>query len=365
MNFEQINSNLYEQISEILSQVYLWNTLWDYLIAFIVFLLIYFFVKIFRSIIISRLEKFSSSTSIEFDEFIVDNIKSLPSYFFWTLYIYFPLKYLSINPIADNAINIIFLIVILLQLIRIWINFIQYFLKTAILTDSEDEDNLTTYNLLVLISKIVIWATAVLFFLMNLWFEITPLLASLWIWGVAVAFALQNILQDIFSSISIYLDKPFKIWDFISVAGEFGTVKKIWIKTTRIKTLQWQQLVVSNKEMTDAKINNYGIMNNRRIVLKIWVTYETELEKLKKIPEMIRNIFEKQEISDNTNLLRVHFHEFWDYSLNYEIVYNILTSDYNVYMDIQEIINFALIEEFQKEWIQFAYPTYKIVNNDK
>ena len=191
------------------NEVYFWNTLIEYLIALWFVIILYIFIKIFRLIILKKLKKLSSSTDFKFDEFVVENINSLPRYFYWALYLYFPLKYLYLPENIDKAVDIIFLVIVLLQATRVWINFVQYILNKALLEKEDSKDNITTFNLLVLISKIVIWATAILLLLMNMWFEITPLLASLWVWGVAVAFALQNILQDIFSSISIYLDKPF------------------------------------------------------------------------------------------------------------------------------------------------------------
>ncbi len=351
-----------EHLKNFFEQVFLWNTLEEYTLALIIFVLLYIGVKIFKKVVLNKLEKASQKSWFEFDENIIEFIKSIPFYFYWTIYIYFPLKYLSLPEPVDLGIDGIFWAVVLLQFVRFALTMIRYFLSSKLLswTEEENQENKTTFNLLVLIAKIIVWATAVLLFLTNLWFEITPLLASLWVGGVAVAFALQNILEDIFSSISIYLDKPFKIWDFISIGWDFGTVEKIWIKTTRLKTLQWEQLVISNREITNARVNNFGIMDTRRIVFHIWVVYETSLEKLKKIPQIVESIFEDEFVKQNAEFGRAHFQSFGEYSLNYEVVYNVRFADYDVYMDTQEKINLLLIEKFRNEWIEFAYPTQSI-----
>jgi small-conductance mechanosensitive channel len=136
-----------------------------------------------------------------------------------------------------------------------------------------------------------------------------------------------------------------------------GTVKDIGLKSTRIVTLNGQELVVSNHEITSARINNYKKMQKRRIVFSFGVKYETPLKKLKKIPLIVKNILDKTELAE---LNRVHFKSFGDFSLVYEVVYFMLVPDYNKYMDTQQEINLALKREFEREKIEFAYPTQTI-----
>jgi small-conductance mechanosensitive channel len=136
-----------------------------------------------------------------------------------------------------------------------------------------------------------------------------------------------------------------------------GIVKKIGVKTTRIQTLQGEELVVSNNELTSTKIQNFGLMERRRIVFSVGVTYDTPYEKLKKIPDMIKEIIGKQKMAE---VDRVHFKAFGDSSLNYEIVYYVKVGDYNTYMDTQQAINLAIVEAFEKEKIEIAYPTQTV-----
>jgi len=161
----------------------------------------------------------------------------------------------------------------------------------------------------------------------------------------------------LFSAFAIYFDKPFKDGDFIIIGNDMGTIKHIGIKSTRIQTLEGQELVVSNSELTSIRVNNYMKMEDRRVVFKFGVEYSTSLEKLKKINEIVKKIVKG---AKNADLDRVHFKEFGDFSLNYEVVYYIHSPDYTEYMDVQQEINFKLKEAFEKEGIVFAFPTQTI-----
>ena len=187
--------------------------------------------------------------------------------------------------------------------------------------------------------------------------DIKSILAGLGIGGIALALAAQDTLKNFFGSLVIIADKPFEIGDFIVVGSNNGIVKKIGIKTTRIQTLQGEELIISNKELTESRIQNFGRMRERRIQFNFGVCYETPLEKLKKIPEIVKEIITNIE---KTRLDRVHFKEFGDSALIFEVVYYVLSPDYSEYMDIQQKINFALKESFEKEKIEFAYPTQTI-----
>jgi len=189
----------------------------------------------------------------------------------------------------------------------------------------------------------------------NLGVNITTLIASLGIGGIAVALALQNILGDIFSSLSIVLDKPFVIGDFIVVDEAVGTVEYVGLKTTRLRSLGGEQIIFSNSDLLKSRIRNYQHMQTRRIAFTIGVAYETTAEQLAAIPSMIRGIDGRQA---NTSFDRAHFKEFTASALNFEVVYNVASADYNVYMDIQQAINLALFQRFAVESIKFATPTH-------
>lgn len=202
--------------------------------------------------------------------------------------------------------------------------------------------------------RIGIWAFALLVILDNLGFKISSLVAGLGIGGVAVALAAQTVLGDLFSYITILFDRPFELGDFVVLGENAGTIEHIGIKTTRIRSLSGEQLILSNTAMTQATIHNYKRLKERRVVFQIGTTYETPLLKLKKIPDMIREIIEN---TPDTRFDRAHFFNYGDFSLNFEIVFFVLDADYNRYMDIRQTINFNIKSAFEKEGIEFAYPT--------
>ena len=202
--------------------------------------------------------------------------------------------------------------------------------------------------------KLVIWSIVLLVGLENVGVDVTSLAAGLGIGGIAVALAVQNILGDLFSSFSIYLDKPFVIGDFLAVDSLSGTVEHIGLKTTRVRSLTGEQLVFSNSDLLKSRIRNYGRMQERRALFTIGVTYDTAADKVEAIPEIIRDTIEKQ---SNTRFDRSHFKEFGDFSLDFETVYYMLVPDYQSYMDTQQQVNLQILRRFEAEGIEFAFPT--------
>jgi len=204
---------------------------------------------------------------------------------------------------------------------------------------------------------LILWSVIVLMALENVGIDITALVAGLGVGGIAVALAVQNILGDLFASLSIVLDKPFVIGDFIIIGDYMGTVEHIGLKTTRIRSLSGEQLVFANNDLLQSRIRNFKRMYERRVVFNLGVVYQTPHEKLQKIPQIVREIIEQQH---PVRFDRAHFKSFGDFSLNFEVVYWVQNPDYTVYMDIQQAINLEIYRRFAEEGIEFAYPTQSI-----
>lgn len=200
----------------------------------------------------------------------------------------------------------------------------------------------------------VLWAVILLAILSNLGVNITAFVASLGVGGVAVALAVQNILGDLFASLSIAVDKPFEVGDFISSAAGAGTVEYVGLKTTRIRSLSGEQIVVSNTELLKQPVQNYRRMQERRIAFKFGVTYDTDPDLVEEIPRIVRRLVESD---DKLRFDRAHFTSFGDSSLDYEMVYYVLDPGYAVYMDAQQRFNLRLLREFAARGIEFAFPT--------
>lgn len=181
--------------------------------------------------------------------------------------------------------------------------------------------------------------------------------------AIVIGFALQSVLGDFFSAFSIYFDRPFEIGDYIVVGKYSGTVTKIGMKSTRVQLLQGEELVLPNSELTKSSVRNFKKMKRRRINFSFGVTYDTPLKKLKKIPDIIRDIIDSEKLENVHKLDRIHFTEFGDFSLNFDIVYYMNSQEYVKYRDTQQEINFRIKEAFEKEGIEMAFPTQTIFLN--
>jgi len=206
----------------------------------------------------------------------------------------------------------------------------------------------------------VVWIVGLLLLMDNFGIKISAVITGLGIGGVAVALAAQKFLGDLFSYFSIFLDKPFEEGDFIIVQDVRGTVENIGLKTTRIRSQKGEEVVFSNSELINSVIHNYKKMKKRRVSFQFGLVYQTPIEKLKQIPNIVKEVFDS--ITD-ADLERIHFSSFGDYSLIFECVYYVNSPDYNLYMDIQQLINYRLKERFENLGIEFAYPTNTIFLN--
>ncbi len=219
---------------------------------------------------------------------------------------------------------------------------------------TEDAATATTLAALGVGLRIGVWIITVLFALHNLGFNVTALLTGLGIGGVAIALAVQSVLGDLLAALAIVLDKPFVVGDFLVVDEHRGTVEYVGLKTTRLRSLSGEQIIVSNGDLLKSRIRNFKRMFERRIVFTVGVTYQTPRDKLERIPGMVREIIEAQK---NVRFDRAHFHKYGDSALEFEMVYFVTVPEYNVYMDIQQAVNLEIFRRFGDEGIDFAYPT--------
>lgn len=221
-----------------------------------------------------------------------------------------------------------------------------------------DRAAVTTVNAFRIASLAAVWIVALLAALDSLGFDVTALVAGLGIGGVAIALATQSILGDLFASLSIVIDKPFVVGDFIRVGDDLGAVERIGLKTTRVRSLSGEQLIFGNADLLRSRIRNYRLMEERRVLFRIGVVYQTPADTLRRIPSMVRQIIESRPA---TRMDRAHFAELGASEYAFEFVYYVLSPDYNLYMDTQEAVNLAIVEAFEREGIELAYPTRTVI----
>ncbi|MFC1623637.1 mechanosensitive ion channel family protein, partial [Patescibacteria group bacterium] len=309
--------------------------------------------KVFQFYILRRLKKVAERTKTDADDTLISVVQSLRPRFYYFLAFYLATYSIVLSDLVKNIIEGILIILVVYQVIIASQVIIDYILEKKAGEKEDLETKPAIKNISGLI-KFVLWVLGLMLILSNLGVNITSLIAGLGVGGIAIAFAMQNILSDLFSSFAIYFDKPFKVGDFIMMGTDAGTVEKIGIKTTRIRTSQGEELVVSNQELTSARIQNFKKMEERRGVFGFGVAYETSVSKVREIPNDIKQIIES---IDGVRFDRAHFKSFGESNLDFEVVYYVNTSEYGKFMDIQQEINLKIMEKFEEKGIEMAYPT--------
>lgn len=345
--------------SEILTYSIADNSVKDYLIALIIFLISIVALRIFKYVILKKLRNIFAKTTTDYDELLVRLVDEFGWPFYVLISTYIAFQFIVLPDSIRTALYYLILVVATYYAVKSVQTLIDYFAHKISLKKLEEGNGADTsvIDLLSRLLKGFLWIVAALLILSNLGYNVSTLIAGLGIGGLAIAIALQNVLSDIFASFSIYFDKPFVVGDFITLGDDSGTVIKIGLKSTRIQTLHGEELVVSNRQLTESWVHNYKKMEQRRVVFTLGVKNETPNEKLKKIPAIIKGILDNIELA---KFDRAHFVRFGDFNLIFEIVYYVGTRDYNKHMDIQHEINLAINDQFGKEGIEMPYPTQMI-----
>ncbi len=346
-------------MQELLNKIFLGNSLQAWAIALALVALIFIILSVLKRIFQKKMSALASRTATGIDDFIAEIVGRIRGFFLLALSIIIASRFISLSGSVRGIISKLIIIVFLLQL-AIWGNGLieRWKQRTLRLKKKTDAASLTTYSAIGFVFRLIVWTIVVLLALENLGVNVTALVAGLGVGGVAVALALQSILSDLFASMSILLDQPFVVGDFIILDDLMGSVEHVGLKTTRVRSLMGEQLIFSNADLMKSRIKNYGRMQERRVIFTIGVTYDTPPEKLAIIPEIIREIIASQA---QTRFDRSHFKSFGDFALLFETSYFVASPDYNTFMNIQQAVNLALVRRFKDERVEFAYPTQTIV----
>ena len=340
---------------ELLAKEVIGNTVQSWLIALLAASVSLVCFYVFKAYIISRLVALAKQTRGDWDDALADLLARSSGVFLFLVAMFVGSLFLSLPETVHQGIFRVTMIALLIQA-GLWLNGLVLFWLARDLRRRREQDpaSVTTINAMGFVGRLALWVVVLLLVLDNLGIDVTALIAGLGIGGIAVALAVQNIFGDLFASLSIVLDKPFTVGDFLIIDDFMGSVEYVGLKTTRLRSLSGEQLIFSNADLLGSRIRNYGRMFERRVVFALGVTYQTPREKLTRIPGIIREAVEAQ---DKVRFDRSHFKSYGDFSLDFETVYYVLAPDYNLYMDIQQAINLRIHERFEQEGIEFAYPT--------
>jgi small-conductance mechanosensitive channel len=345
-----------------LDQIWYGNSVRQWLIAIATLGAVYVLLAFGRRLAVRRLGTMAARSETRIDDLGVDLITRTRQYFLIGIAVYGATRLLALPENARGAIQLLMVAVVLLQAGRWGTGLIGFSVEGYLRRNAQgDPGARATVQAVGYAARFALWSILLITALAAFGIDVTALITGLGIGGIAIALAVQNILGDLFAALSIVLDKPFVVGDFIIVDTTMGTVEHVGLKTTRIRSLGGEQIIVSNSELLKSRIRNYKRMEQRRVVFAVDVTYDTQPELLDRIPFLIREIIEGQ---SPTRFDRSHLLTLAESALRFETVYWVLDADFNVYANIQHAVLIELIRRFNAERIGFAFPSRTIYTKD-
>tara|TARA_Y100001968_G_scaffold333950_1_gene401709 strand:- start:1656 stop:2687 length:1032 start_codon:yes stop_codon:yes gene_type:complete len=325
----------------------------------IFYAILIFFIGIISSILIFKaskifLKKISRRTINDFDDYIFESFINIFKPIGFLLSLYFAVDYYFQDDITFIS---VFLNINKLLILIIIIKAINRILIRSLIESTQkinDPSIISMISSLTPMVKAFTWTIGSIFYLQNIGVQMTAIWALLSAGGIGAGLALKDPVQEFFEYITILLDKPFQKGEFIKAEGVLGSIERVGVRSSRIRSINGEIIVMSNSSLTNGIISNYAQMKKRRLVHKLGVVYETSPEMMKQIPLLIEKIIKE---ANNASFDRCHFTDFGDFSLNFELVYYIPTNNYLEAMEAQQYINLRIMEEFRSKNIEFAFPT--------
>ncbi|MDA0376173.1 MAG: mechanosensitive ion channel family protein [bacterium] len=330
------------------------NTVLQLATAVGIFGFIFIAMKLARKHVIDRMFKMSKKTSTRVDDVVTAFLGGIRTPMYLLVAFFVALQGIEVPESLSLIVDIIILVVVVSQVVKLLEEVFAMVLGAQFRKTSPNSELPGVFRIGI---RLILWSVGGLLILSNAGVDITSLIAGLGIGGLAISLALQGILSDLFASFSLVVDKPFEIGDFIIVGEHKGTVKNIGMKTTRITALEGEEIVISNNELTTARVQNYKKMQKRRIVFTFGCTYDAKADQMAKIADDVSKIIDDHELAE---VDRVHFRGFGESDLQFEAVYYMLTSDYVDYMDTQQDINIQMMKYFEENGLEIAYPTQTV-----
>jgi len=336
----------------------LWgNIVSDYLTAIAILVVSVVIIQFIKKFVIKRIES-TGTEGLLGTKFLAKITSRFIIPLFYLLALYIAFGFIDVPASASKILKIIYLVITVWIIIKFARSVIDFIINKYA-EETGKEDTVRKFRPLVAFINFTFYIIGILFILDNLGFQISTVVAGLGIGGIAIALAAQAILGDLFSYFVIYFDKPFELGDFIRVDDKAGVIEKIGIKSTKIRSLSGELLIMSNSNLTNSRVHNFKQMFRRRVVFTFGVVYQTKPEQLEEIPIIVKQIIDEY---PNATFDRSHFFRYGDFSLDFESVFFVETNEYVKYMDIQQDINLKIYKEFEQRGIQFAYPTRTVYN---
>ncbi|MEO6546368.1 MAG: mechanosensitive ion channel family protein [Ferruginibacter sp.] len=344
--------------------IFFWgNTLLDYGFVAVGILLTWLVIKLIKRRLLVLLKKLTARSTTKLDDMLVEVAEMFLIPYLYLLINYNIIKLLQMSPTVEKLLTAAFMCITTFYAVRLTNYFIQRSVIGYLERKNELPERIKQVSGMLVIVKVIVWGMGGIMLADNLGYDVTTIIAGMGVGGIAIALAAQNILGDLFSYFVIFFDKPFEIGDFIVMDSNSGIVEKIGIKSSHVRSLDGQQLVMPNAEMVKSVIHNYKRLKRRRIVFSVGVVYSTSSIMLRSIPHIAEDIIR---IQPAVSFDRAHFKSFGDFSINFEIVYYVESADYLLYMNTHQNICLNIFEKFEEEGIEFAFPTQTLfIQNDR
>lgn len=347
------------EFDELIEQQYFGNSVWDLAVAATIFVVVFFALLLLRRLIHSHYTRPTAESQADLIELPLRVAGRTTLGFMLVAALYAGAETLTLSDPADAVVLTLFTIAAFWQA-GLWATtaLLAWLDRKRRRTLPSDQAAVGSIGVIAFIARATIWSFVLLLTLDNLGIEIKPLLAGLGIGGIAVALAMQNILGDLFASLSITLDRPFVVGDSLSVDEFSGTVEYIGVKSTRLRSVNGEQIIIPNANLLNSRVRNNTRLRERRVVFAISISQETRREQLQKIPGLIRALIEAQQ---DTRCDRSHFARITANSYDFEAVYHVLTADFGRHMDILQELNLRVLEELEAESIRIATPMQRLL----
>lgn len=341
-----------------LNAEFLRNSVQDYLMAGVTFAVVLAAGYLVRGMALRRLKALAARTATDFDDFVVDLLGQIRHLELFIVSSFIASRGLRLDKGFDKAFRVVLVVLLTYRIVRLLQSSFAYGVRKYLAWETHQDPSSQALGQTVLwLVNMALGVCGAIFVLDNLGISVTAVMAGLGIGGVAVALAAQTVLKDLFSSLCIIMDRPFKPGDFIVVGEHKGIVERVGIKTTRIRSISGEVLVFSNSTLTDSPIRNFGLMQERRIVFNFGLSGQTPLEKIRRVPGIVETALRKL---PKVRFDRAHLSGFGPASMDFEVVYFVLTDDYNFYMDCQHNFNLAILEALAGEGIELSIPVRKV-----
>ena len=347
-----------------MTSVYFGNSPRAWLIAALIVAVIYVVLSIARRVLVSRLGALAERTETNIDDAIVDLIRNTRPFFIAAVAVGAALRGLEVHARLVGPLTATLQLLVLVQ-VGMWISgLIAFTVERAMSKRRETADRIgiAAVRAIGVTIKVIVWIVIAIVAVQFIFEKpVTALVTGLGVGGIAIALAVQNILGDLLAAIAIVFDRPFDVGDTIAVDTLVGTVEQIGLKTTRLRSITGEQLILGNGELLKSKLRNYKRMYERRALFNVDITYDTPPTIVEQIPSMMKNIIEGRK---SVRFERSHFASFQESALRIETVYFVLDPDYKLFMDVQQAVNLEILRRFAAQRITFAFPTSTVHWNE-